>query len=314
MILSASRRTDIPAFYGEWFINRLKEGRFYVKNPYNNKLVSLIEIDNRNLDCIVFWTKDAIDFMKYLDIIDELNYNYYFHYTINPYHEDLEPLNHTKKEIIENFIELSNKIGNKKVILRYNPIIISTRYSIEYHIRAFNKLCITLKGKTEKVVISFLDEYPKLRSILINKGLRTPNSMEKDLMYQSFSEIAKVNDIKLTTCGEADDTYKYGIEKNSCIDKELIETISNKEVIDDTLDKTRDECLCLKCIDIGAYNTCQMGCAYCYAGYILKAEHHSPLSLLLNEELSEQEVKVRTDIKSILGAEKQITFDFDNIK
>ena len=309
MILSVSRRTDIPAFYGAWFIDRLKDGKFYVKNPYNENVVSLIEVNSDNLDCIVFWTKDAINFMQYLNIINELNYEYYFHYTINPYHNEIEPLKHSKNDIIENFIELSNLIGKERVILRYNPIIMSEKYSINYHLHAFKKLCSTLKGKTEKIVISSLDNYSKINKILKNNALRSPNNNELAILCQKFKEIAFENEMELTICADQFDASEFGINKNSCIDKKLIERITNKKVINDTLDKTRAECLCLKCIDIGAYNTCQMGCVYCYAGYKQIIDHDFS-ALLLNDEIKDKEIKVRKDVKSILESEKQIIFEF----
>ncbi|MDF9867688.1 hypothetical protein OKW22_001266 [Bacilli bacterium PM5-3] len=308
MILSVSRRSDIPAFYGEWFIKRLLDKKFYVRNPYNHQQISLIEIEN-NLDCIVFWTKDAIDFMQYLLIIDNLDYDYYFHYTITSYHTDIEILKHSKKEIINNFIELSKKLGKERVILRYDPIIITDKYTIAYHLKMFEKLCQQLHQYTNKIVISFLDEYQHINKSLNDNNLRTPKYHEIMLLVKEFVEITNKYNLKLTTCAEAIDLTMFGIEKNSCIDKELIEQITKRKVIKDTLDKTRDECLCLKCIDIGTYSTCLNDCRYCYAkSSSIKTKHNSN-SLLLNDEIDNEIIIKRKDTKSILSDNQQISLD-----
>lgn len=124
MILSASRRTDIPAFYGEWFVNRLEEGFALVRNPLNARMVSKLLLRPQYVECIVFWTKNATDFVKYLPRIDQLGFKYYFQYTITSYSKDIEPNVPEKKKIIENFIELSKKLGKEKTIWRYDPILL----------------------------------------------------------------------------------------------------------------------------------------------------------------------------------------------
>ena len=159
MIVSVSRRTDIPAFYSDWFFNRLKEGFVYVINPMNLKQISKVELTPDKVDCFIFWTKDATNM---IDRLDELkDYNYYFQYTITSYGKDVENGILDKKKIIESFKKLSDNIGKEKVILRYDPILLSKKYSIDYHCKAFDKLCSQLKGYTDKCVISFIDLYKK---------------------------------------------------------------------------------------------------------------------------------------------------------
>ena len=162
MILSVSRRTDIPAFFGEWFINRLQDGFVCVRNPFNKNMVSKIKLNAKDVDCIVFWTKDATNFINYLPSIDELGYKYYFQYTITPYDKEIERNLKDKNELIDNFINLSKKIGKEKVVWRYDPILIAKGISLDWHIKQFENLCKELSGYTNKVVISFLDEYKKL--------------------------------------------------------------------------------------------------------------------------------------------------------
>ena len=133
MILSVSRRTDIPAFFGEWFINRLISGNVMVRNPMNSNQITSIPLSPKNIDCIVFWTKDPTNFLQYLDHIDRMGYKYYFLFTINPYDKEIEENVDFKKNIITTFKTLSNKIGKEKVIWRYDPIILTSKYNLKYH-------------------------------------------------------------------------------------------------------------------------------------------------------------------------------------
>ena len=162
MILSVSRRTDIPNYYSEWFYNRVKEGFLYVRNPMNAHQISEIKITPDVVDCIVFWTKNPSPMMKRLDEIK--NYKYYFQFTLTGYGNDVEVnLPNKKTKMIPVFQELSEKIGREKVIWRYDPIFFSDRYTKEYHLKAFKSIAEALRGYTEKCVISFVDIYPKYR-------------------------------------------------------------------------------------------------------------------------------------------------------
>ncbi len=157
MIISASRRTDIPAFYGEWFYNRLLEKEFVIRNPRNPRNVSRIIFEPEDIDCIVFWTKNPKHFFPYLDRIDDLGYNYYFQFTLTSYGSDIEQNVDRKSKIIDTFIQLADRIGKAKIIWRYDPILINSRYSFEYHEKWFDYLCEKLYRYTEKCVISFID-------------------------------------------------------------------------------------------------------------------------------------------------------------
>lgn len=154
MILSASRRTDIPNYYSEWFFNRIREGFVYVRNPMNAQQVSKIDITPKVVDCIVFWTKNP---EPMLDRLDELaSYKYYFQFTLTGYGKDMEcNVPHKKEKMIPIFQELSKKIGTKKVIWRYDPILFTKKYTPEYHLKAFEQIATALQGYTEKCVVSF---------------------------------------------------------------------------------------------------------------------------------------------------------------
>ncbi len=280
MILSVSRRCDIPAFFGEWFLDRLKEGFVCVRNPYNHSSVSKILLDPLTVDCIVFWTKNAAPFLQYLLQIDELGYRYYFQFTVTPYGKSIEKNVGDKKDVIQVFRSLSQQIGKERVIWRYDPILLTSDVSIDWHISKFREMCEKLKGYTETVVISFLDEYKKLNKV----KYRAPNQDEMLTIGKAFAEIARGNGLQIQTCAEA--ISISGIEKGSCIDKSLIERICGYPLSAQKDKSQRGECLCMESIDIGEYDTCAHLCEYCYANNRIKTieskmNAHNPTSPLL---------------------------------
>ena len=303
MILSVSRRTDIPNYYSEWFLNRIKDGYLYVRNPMNIHQISKIDISPDVVDCIVFWTKNP---ESMLDKLDQLkDYKYYFQFTLTGYGRDIEPsLPHKKDKMIPIFQKLSSMIGKEKVIWRYDPIIITDTYSEEYHIKAFHEIASQLNGYCNRVVISFVDLYAKTKKNM--KDITTIDKNQTELLKfaSKLAEIAKENSMKIETCAEIIDLSPFGIKHSSCIDKDLIESIigfSIKAVKDKN---QRDECGCVESVEIGAYNTCLNGCKYCYANYSderVKAntalyDVHSPL--LCGEITDDDRINERV-VKSI---------------
>ena len=263
MILSASRRTDIPAYYSEWFINRLQAGFVLTRNPMNHVQVSKIILDPEVIGCIVFWTKDPLNMLDKLDVIDRLGYKYYFQFTVTPYDKSVEKGLRNKEEIIKTFCELSDRIGKDKVIWRYDPIILNDMFSLSYHKEQFTRLCSKLGRYTGQCIISFVDIYSKLRTDI----LREISMDEMIELGKMVSSIAKDFGITVKACCEKEFLYEYGIKQAHCIDKELIENICGYSP-DLKRDKNqRDSCGCYESIDIGAYNTCRNGCVYCYANY-----------------------------------------------
>lgn len=301
MIISASRRTDIPAFFGEWFMNRIREGFVCVKNPFNTHAISKVPLAIDVTDIIVFWTKDAKNFIKHLDKLDELGYKYYFQFTLTPYDKSIEQGLRDKEEIIKTFIELSKRIGKEKVIWRYDPILIFQDIDVKYHIEKFKEYAGQLADFTQTVIISFLDDYKKVGSR--KQNFRKPTLEEMYQIGNAFSEIAKANGLQIKTCAE-EITYRNGIEKASCIDAELIKLILEQN-IDAAKDKNqRKECLCVESIDIGEYDSCLHLCQYCYANVsseriknnIVQHDVNSPL--LIGKITSKDEIKPRK-VKSI---------------
>lgn len=285
MILSVSRRTDIPSYYAEWFYNRIKEGFVCVRNPMNPRQVSEIRITPDVVDCIVFWTKNPLPMMERLDKLKA--YPYYFQFTLTGYGNDVEVnLPDKKTMMIPMFQELSNRIGRERVIWRYDPIFFSDRYTVEYHIETFRAMAEALNGYTDKCVISFLDIYAKIRKNM--EGLSYYELEESELrsFAKEISRIAKQNHISVGSCAEKIDLEDCGIVHNCCIDKRLIEKLIGCKLSVGKDKNQRKECGCVESIDIGTYNTCRNGCAYCYANLGAKnvernAAKYDPASPLL---------------------------------
>ncbi len=294
MIISASRRTDIPAFYSEWFMNRLKDGYVLARNPMNHAQVSKIELSPETVDCIVFWTKDAKNIMDKLCLMDELGYPYYFQFTLTPYGKDIELYLRDKEEIISTFIELSQKIGIHKVLWRYDPIILNTDLTVEYHLERFENLCGRLSGHTRICTISFVDMYGKLMKSVKNRLLREITQEEMRKLASGFSRISRSFGIELRACCESLDLSGFGIRRASCIDKATVEEICGCSLDVKPDANQRKGCGCIQSIDIGAYNTCRNGCVYCYANYsypavITNSLKHNPKADILIGAVNQDE-------------------------
>jgi len=302
MILSVSRRTDIPCCYAEWFMNRIKEGYLYIRNPLYPEKVSKINLSPDVIDCIVFWTKDSSDFNTYLDELS--NYNYYFQYTINGYETDVEPEKTLKNDPVKTFQELSKKIGKKRVIWRYDPILLNEKYTIDRHIKIFDELAKQLSAYTEKVVISFIDMYGSVIANTSNLNLKPITMVEMEEIAKSFSEIGKKYHMQIETCAETADFSKYGIQHGHCIDKDFIENLIGYKLTGGKDKSQRKECGCMESIDIGKYDTCMRGCRYCYASNtktklvqnITKYDVNSPI---LCDELKPEDIITERKMKSL---------------
>lgn len=305
MILSVSRRTDIPAFYCDWFFNRIREGFVDVRNPMNKHQVSRIKITPDVVDCIVFWTKNP---SKMIARLDELKkYNYYFQFTINPYDKLIEKNVPRKADIIETFHILSNKIGINRVIWRYDPIFITDKIDVDYHIKYYEELAKRLKGYTTKCIISFVDLYKKTITNTKPLKMREPSNEEVKILSYKIANIAKFYGIQVFSCAEKVDLSEEGINHGCCIDSKIIETICGYSIEAKKDKNQREECGCIESIDIGAYNTCSHACSYCYANFnsdkvnLLRLTHHKDSSLLIGE-LTQDDV-IHTRIVKLLKSQ-----------
>lgn len=310
MIISASRRTDIPAFYSEWFFNRIKDGFAYVRNPMNVHQVSEIDLSPDVVDCIVFWTKNPKPMLNRLDELS--NYHYCFQFSLNPYAADVESYVPNKgREVIKTFVELSEKIGADKVIWRYDPILLSEKYTLDYHSRYFEKLAHELKGSFSKCVISFIDIYKKNAKWCAENGLSELDNAQMYAVAEKIANIAQKYNFSVGSCAEAADLGKFGIEHNSCIDKVMIEQIIGKKITVQKDKTQRKECGCVESIDIGSYNTCIHGCKYCYANYsmdIVKLNNslYDPESPILCGAVSAEDKITKRVVKSLIDCQIEL--------
>lgn len=300
MILSVSRRTDIPAFYWEWFLNRVQAGFVDVRNPMNIHQVSRINIRPEVVDCIVFWTKNARNITPHLDQLRE--HCYYFQYTINPYNNLLEKNVPLKKEIIDNFKQLSDIISPNRVVWRYDPILLTNEIDINYHLHYYEELARRLQGYTKRCVISFVDLYKKTISNTRKLMMREPTENEMYILAQRISIIAKSYGIDVLSCSESIDLDAAGVKHGCCIDQNLIEDIVGYKIDVKKDMNQRKECGCIQSIDIGAYNTCLHACKYCYANFNNSrvqtySKTHNPLSTLLVGELNNDDKVKERDVR-----------------
>lgn len=284
MILSVSRRTDIPAFFSDWFYERIKEGFVYVRNPMNIHHVSRVNLNPKVVDCIVFWTKNPKPMLARLDEIKD--YNYYFQYTINPYNQKLEIKVPKKDNVIETFKELSSKIGSKRMIWRYDPILMTDEIDVNYHIKYFEEIAKRLSTYTKRCTISFVDNYKKTERNLKPTTARELTNNEIFSLVKELVPIANRYGMEIQTCSEKIDLANVGIEHGRCIDNVIVEELLGVKIETSKDKNQRKECGCIQSIDIGEYNTCGHNCLYCYANFNQevvqrKREKHNSKSPLL---------------------------------
>jgi hypothetical protein len=287
MILSASRRTDIPAFYSQWFFNRLRAGFALVRNPVNPRMVSRVPLTREVIDGIVFWTKNPAPMMDRLHLLEP--FPYYFLFTITPYGPDLEQNLPPRPEILDTFSELSRRLGKHRVIWRYDPILLSAAIDQSFHYRHFDAMARRLHAYTERCIISFLDMYKKCERNLRGFQIKTPGMDEMTGLVKELSRIARSYGIEMESCAEPHDFSDAGAPPGKCIDDGLMSRLCGQPLDTKKDGSQRKTCLCTESADIGAYDSCGHGCLYCYAntgpGAVQEnpARHHPGSPLLLGE-------------------------------
>lgn len=260
MILQTGMRTDIPAFYSEWFMNRIKEGYVLVRNPYYPEQVTRYEINTNVVDLIAFCTKNPIPMIKYTEKLKA--YGQYWFVTITPYGKDLEPNVPDKNIVIKCFRELSGIIGINSMGWRYDPVITNEKYSVEYHIYAFEKIASRLSGCTETCIISFVDLYEKVRRNA--PEIRSVTAEEQMILAKSFAETGRKYGITVKGCHESPSLAEYGIDMSGCLNRSVYEKALGIS-LDMPNKRSQRDCSCFFGTDIGAYNSCGHLCRYCYA-------------------------------------------------
>ncbi len=261
MIINTGCRTDIPAFYAKWLMNRIREGYVLVRNPYNPNQVTKYNLSPEVVDCLAFCTKNPEPMLSYLDELDK--YKQYWFVTITPYGKDIETNVPEKQKVIESFKKLSNHIGVDSIGWRYDPIFIGNGFDVSKHIECFENISRELKGYTHNCTISFLDLYEKVKRNAPN--IKPPTKEEQMEIAKAFGKIGKENDMVIHACCEKTYLSQYGLQCNGCMSQEIIEKAINNTLQPPKRKNLRQECNCLMGNDIGAYNTCGHLCKYCYA-------------------------------------------------
>ena len=299
MIINTGMRTDIPAFYSTWLLNRIKEGFVYVRNPYYQHQVTKYSLNPEVVDCLAFCTKNPHPLISHLDELDK--YKQFWFVTITPYGKDIEPNVPDKKQVIEDFKRLSEHIGVDSVALRYDPIFINPKFDVNLHIRCFEKLLGELKGYTHDCTISFLDLYEKVKRNA--PDLRPPNEEEQIEIAKAFARIGKENDITIHACCEKEFLVQYGIDITGCMSQEIVEKAIHGKINVPKRQSQRSVCQCVLGNDIGAYNTCAHLCKYCYAnanaGLVREnMKKHNPNSPFLIGEMEAEDKVTEAKQKS----------------
>lgn len=282
MIIQTGNRTDIPAFYADWFANRLKEGFVLVRNPFNYQSITRYALDPSVVDLIVFCTKNPEPMLKYMDLLRP--YHQYWFVTITPYGKDIEPNVPEKSAVMDTFIRLSSIVGPDHMCWRYDPIFIDSTWTIERHIEAFRAMCETLAGHTHTVVISFIDLYEKVKRNF--PEAKAVSFLIQLKLTEAFVKIAREYGMVVKPCGESQELAAVGADCSGCMTKKVFESAVGQNMIFPSIPNNRKECVCYITGDIGAYNSCGHFCRYCYANADRKAviqsmKNHDPKSPLL---------------------------------
>lgn len=284
-----SGRTDIVAFYSKWFMKRVDEGFVDVRNPFNPKLVSRINFSN--VDLIMFCTKNPIPILKDLPKIKK---PIIFHITLTPYKKDIEPNVPPKGYIIEAIKKVSEIVGINNIAVRYDPIFINEKYTLEYHKKAFENMCKLLDGYVQKIIVSFIDDYKNVRKNI--KFLKYKSLTEEDYkeIGNSFSKSASKHNMTVQTCFEDKNLVEYGFVQGECLSKETAYIMTGRKMKEQTARKEK-KCHCVAMVDIGVYNSCKHFCKYCYANYDEEKvknnyQNHDPNSSLLIGHLEKDDI------------------------
>ena len=260
MIISASRRTDIPAFYAKWFCNRLQAGHVLVRNPLRHHQVSHISLLPQRVDFIAFWTKNP---SPMLPCLGELSaYDYGFQYTITGYGTRLEPNVPDLSTAISTFRKLADQLGPDRVVWRYDPILLHREWTPEAHKSQFARIACALAGSTNRCVVSFLDAYPSGNAAMRRAGISVPGEAAVMELAPFLADTADRCGMTVETCAEPYDLSRFGILPGGCLNPAFTGIVAT------TKDKNqRPRCGCQPSVDIGAYHSCPHQCAYCYANH-----------------------------------------------
>lgn len=308
MIVSASRRTDIPAFYMDWLISRLRAGHVLVRNPMNHSQVSRISLRPEVVDGIVFWSKNPAPMLDRLQELEQ--YPYYVQFTLNPYGQDVEPDLPLHGERLDTFRRLAEALGPECVVWRYSPLLLNRQYTASWHLEQFARSAAVLAGSTQACNFSFLDRYAKIDGALRRLGVVWPAEEEKVVLARKMQQIAAAHGIRFAACGDKA-LAQAGIPAARCVDDARLSAITGSPLRLGKDAGQRADCSCVASVDVGSYNSCSHGCAYCYAnpkgGSAPAVQRYDRESPMLCDSLGPGDVVRERQVAS--NAERQLRFD-----
>ena len=291
MILNTGSRTDIPAYYSDWFYNRIEAGYVLVRNPYYPSQITKYQLSPDVIDVMVFCTKNPSPMLDRLSLLSA--FDTFWFVTITPYGTEIEPHVPPKEQVIASFRQLSATIGSSRISWRYDPVLITDTYSIAHHIEQFHRMAEALSGYTTQCVVSFIDLYEKTKRNF--RGIRSVTKGEQEVLIEAFSNIAKENGLQIHLCCENASLVRENVDADGCMSKAVLEKALGCRLDVPKKKTARSECSCLLGADIG--------CLYCYANYDMETvaknrKLHNASSPLLIGELSEQDVVKSAEQKS----------------
>lgn len=299
MILNTGSRTDIPAYYSDWFYNRVEAGYVLVRNPYNPSQITKYRLAPDVIDVMVFCTKNPSPMLDRLFLLSA--FDTFWFVTITPYGKEIEPHVPPREQVIASFRQLSSAIGSSRISWRYDPVFITDKYSVHYHIEQFHQIAESLSEYTDQCVVSFIDLYEKTKQNFRN--IHSVTTKEQEILTDAFSKIAKENGLQIHLCCENANLVRENVDADGCMSKAVLEKALGCRLDVPKRKNARSECACLLGADIGAYNTCGHGCLYCYANYdretvLANMRLHNPSSPLLIGEVSAHDVIKTAEQKS----------------
>ncbi len=267
MIISVSRRSDVPAFAGAWFMEQLRRGRVEVKNPFRPAQARRVSLKKQDVDAFVFWSRDPRPFLEHLPEIERGGYPYYFLLTLTGYPCLLEPSAPPPEQALVFFKELASRIGRRRVIWRYDPVLFTPALDADFHAKNFSRLARLMAPFASRVIVSFFDPYAKvlrrLRLAGIDGGKAAGSAGQQGSLLESFAAVASRLGLEIQSCAES--AAAAGVRQGKCVDEELLHELFGLDLAYEKDPGQRKLCLCQRSFDIGSYGTCGHGCLYCYA-------------------------------------------------
>ena len=311
MIINTGSRTDTVQYYTEWLLKRFEEGFVYSRNPMFTDKVTRYELNPAVVDCVIFCSKNYEPILPYIARITK-KFNTYFYYTITAYDRDIEPNVPNIDKSIETLIKLSDIVGRQRIAWRYDPILLTDKYTKVRHYRTFNYMAERISPYIDRCIFSFVEMYKKLEKNMLEIRLLTPKN--KIEIVKNLGAISKRYNMLIQTCASDEDYEQFGVLNSGCLTAEILERANGITFKSMRHSGNRKNCKCIESRNIGDYDTCPNGCKYCYANQnpeIARAnyEKHNPdLPFILGDLKDTDEIQAGNQKSFMLNFEQQKLF------